>query len=365
MNTPMLMSRRNIEVKISNHDYETISCFCFLVVPGAQIRVVDAVNTFCSGWHRSNATVKTALTGKAATHIGGRTLASFLIRLEHAIKEKKFKPLDLLVISIALYDIVIDEISMVSKTEWVKLDRLLRRYMKVENVPFDAAREVRLNLLSPIGKANPNTMDIGGFDLWRTISTVVVLDESGYRNARLGRWIPEFLDMVSARVIQCTNEYNNPPSLQEKARTSAVFVTPENTTRLAINNAFMMETADRQPEGVHPIRVVANFKGALNGLSRSDLEYVLGLPDNRFGRMAPYLDLVPGMPIQVTQNVATAKGVANGTLGSLAYVHFPPETEFRLVQDGSTSTVVQLPSQPPDYALICVPSPTAVAIRPD
>ncbi|OWY92907.1 hypothetical protein PHMEG_00037885, partial [Phytophthora megakarya] len=154
--------------------------------------------------------------------------------------------------------------------------------------------------------------------------------------------------MINTRVIQYGNESNNPPSLQEQSRASAVFVTPENATRLSINNVFLMETLRTD-----------YLKGALNGLSRSDLEYVLGLPDNRFGRMAPYLDLVPGMPIQVMQNVATAKGVANGTLGSLAYVQFP-----RLVQDGSTSTVVQFPSQPPDYALIRVPRPTTVAILP-
>ncbi|OWZ03285.1 hypothetical protein PHMEG_00025017 [Phytophthora megakarya] len=89
--------------------------------------------------------------------------------------------------------------------------------------------------LDPIGKAKPNTMDSRGFDLWRTISTVLVLNESV--------------------------RFRKDPQWREGCRN------------------------------------------------------------------AP-----------------------NGTLWSLAYVHFPPETEFRLVQDGSTSTVVQLPSQPPDYA---------------
>jgi hypothetical protein len=58
-------------------------------------RVIDAVDAFCTSWHRDDAVVKTALTGKTATLIGGRTLASFA-------------PLDLL---------VIDEISMMSKPE--------------------------------------------------------------------------------------------------------------------------------------------------------------------------------------------------------------------------------------------------------
>jgi hypothetical protein len=151
----------------------------------------------------------------------------------------------------------------------------------------------------------------------------------------------------------------------EFALHSSVFVTPENAKRLAINNAFVAQTATQLPPHVFPLRIVANFKGALNNLSRSDVAYILGLPDNRFGRMAPYLDLVPGMPVQVTQNVGTAKGVANGILGTLESVHFSsqPPTTFRLVRDGATDTVVQLSSQPPDYALLRLPRPHAVPTR--
>ncbi|ETO59069.1 hypothetical protein F444_22555, partial [Phytophthora nicotianae P1976] len=146
---------------------------------------------------------------------------------------------------------------------------------------------------------------------------------------------------------------------------AGVFVTPENAKRLAINNAFVSQTATLLPPQVFPIRVVANFNGVLNKLGRSDVAYVLGLPDNRFGRMAPYLDLIAGMPVQVTQNIGTAKGVANGTLGILESVHFPsePPTTFRLVQDGTTGTIVQLPSHSPDYALLRLPRPRAVPIR--
>ncbi|KUF91130.1 Serine/threonine-protein kinase YPK1 [Phytophthora nicotianae] len=121
-------------------------------------RVVDAIDAFCSGWHHDSFFVKAALTGKAATLIGGSTLASILVQLEHAIKGKKFEPLDLL---------VIDEVSMVSKAEWVKLDKLLRRYMQVDKRPVwrylrrasggfsaDATRKVRPNLPRPHRQGN-------------------------------------------------------------------------------------------------------------------------------------------------------------------------------------------------------------------
>ncbi|KAE8976811.1 hypothetical protein PR001_g25312 [Phytophthora rubi] len=125
----------------------------------------------------------------------------------------------------------------------------------------------------------------------------------------------------------------------------------------------MVETALLLPIDAQPVRVVANFKGALNGLSRSDIHYVMSLPDSKFGRVAPYLDLIDGMAVQVTQNVATIKGVANGTLGTLEHVHFPPNTTFRLVRDGASRMVVRLSDRPPEYAILRVPRPHAVAIR--
>jgi hypothetical protein len=339
-------------------------------------RVIDAISAFCVSWHRESSLVKTALTGKAATLIGARTLASFLVRIEHAIQEKAITTLDAL---------VIDEVSMLSKPDWLKLDKLLRRYKQVPGVPFGGVHIVLVGdflqmppvgadaiFVDPASKPRPSTADIEGFELWRRFSTVVVLEESvrfrsdpewgqGCAKARVGEWTPAFMDIINSRVVHPSDADVE----AELALHSSVFVTPENAKRLAINNAFVAQTATRLPSHAFPIRVIANFKGTLNQLSRSDVAFVLGLPDNRFGRMAPYLDLVPGMPVQVTQNVGTAKGVANGTLGTLESVHFPsqPPTTFRLVRDGETDTIVQLSSQPPDYALLRLPRPHAVPIR--
>lgn len=139
-------------------------------------RVIDAVHAFCSSWHLSYCIEKTALTGKAATLISGRTLANFLIRVQHAVKEKRIAPLDIL---------VIDEVSMMSKSEWLKHDKLLRRYMQVANVPFGGIHVVLVDKLlqmppekadaiyvNPINKPKPSTADVEGFELWRKITTV-------------------------------------------------------------------------------------------------------------------------------------------------------------------------------------------------
>jgi hypothetical protein len=60
---------------------------------------------------------------------------------------------------------------------------------------------------------------------------------------------------------------------------------------------------------------------------------VMGLPDSSLGRLAPYLDLIIGMPIQVSQNVRAEKMVANGTLDRLEAIIYHPGTTFRLVHD--------------------------------
>lgn len=43
--------------------------------------------------------------------------------------------------------------------------------------------------------------------------------------------------------------------------------------------------------GEYPVCVVANFKGKLVMFEASEEKMVMALPDTKFGRMAPYLNL--------------------------------------------------------------------------
>lgn len=127
----------------------------------------------------------------------------------------------------------------------------------------------------------------------------------------------------------------------EASGIGGVFIKPKNGMWQEVNRAFIAEaTRQMLPSDAFPIRVAANFSGALNTLGCSDVEFVPGLPDNRFGRLAPYLDLIAGMLVQITQNVGTAKSVANGMIATLESVHFPPGISFQLVRDGPTDIVV-------------------------
>ncbi|KAE9041201.1 hypothetical protein PR001_g6714 [Phytophthora rubi] len=235
--------------------------------------VVDVVGAFCLSWRRDDSVVKMALTGKAATLLSRRTLASFLMRIKRAIKEKRFLLIDL---------VVIDEVSMLSKAEFLR---------SASYCAATPTRSTSLNAdtiyIDPAYKIRASTADVEGFELWPRFSTVVILEES-VRFHRVTRRVLTRRDNGAnlstpslPSLLPAAADATQATPLQVGA--GAVFVTPENAIRLAINNAFVCETAAMLPTDTYPVAVVANFKGALNGLSHSDARYVLSLPDSKLG----------------------------------------------------------------------------------
>jgi hypothetical protein len=58
------------------------------------------------------------------------------------------------------------------------------------------------------------------------------------------------------------------------------------------------------------------------------------------------------MPIQVTQNIQTGKGIANGSYGTLHDIQFPKDTKYSLFKDEVLDTLVLLPDKPPTIVWI-------------
>jgi hypothetical protein len=170
----------------------------------------------------------------------------------------------------------------------------------------------------------------------------------GCQLARRGTWLPEFVDLINSRLTTKSN------ALEEWClrKTVASFVTPDNTTRLSINNLFISTAAKFLPEGEFPLRVVADFKGKLTKLGISEVKTIMTLPDTKFGRMAPYLDFIVGMPIQITQNIRAEKMVANGTLGTLETIIYHPDTTFDVVHDSVADVTIKIPSRPPPAIIV-------------
>ncbi|KAE9346932.1 hypothetical protein PR003_g7196 [Phytophthora rubi] len=231
-------------------------------------RVVDVVGAFCLSWRRDDSVVKMALTGKAATLLSRRTGDRRGVDAEQG------------------------GVSAVGI--------LLRRYTHALNIPFGGLHVILVGDFLPIPPVNADTIyidpaykirastaDVEGFELWPRFSTVVILEES-VRFHRVTRRVLTRRDNGAnlstpslPSLLPAAADATQATPLQVGA--GAVFVTPENAIRLAINNAFVCETAAMLPTDTYPVAVVANFKGALNGLSHSDARYVLSLPDSKLG----------------------------------------------------------------------------------
>ncbi|OWY92851.1 hypothetical protein PHMEG_00037971, partial [Phytophthora megakarya] len=158
--------------------------------------------------------------------------------------------------------------------------------------------------VEPKGNPKRASVDIAAFELWRTFKTNqcdFALAQNRERN--VGR-----LDVKYGQIIPKTYSAHG-PNLREVTQKQCVCASPENSTRVAINNQFIVRTAKLTGNN-YPIRVVANFKGALQYLSRPEIDIMMNLPDSKFGRIASFLDMIPGMPIQITQNGSNCDEVA-------------------------------------------------------
>ena len=239
-------------------------------------------------------------------------------------------------------------------------------------------------IIDSSGTTKYSSNDAAGFQLWRKFDTVVILDETvrfqldtewglGCQQARIGNWTPQFLELINDRVLpasssfqwqnqQFTAAFESVRRILDGSRDvdgrltgkATQFVTPDNETRTLLNNRYITCAATALPRGHYPIRIVANFHHSLDDQSPGDVNNVMSMFDARTSRLAPYLDLVPGMPIVFTHNVNTGLGIANGTFGNLYDVQFPDDTRFRLVEDAGTGLQVLVANKFPLVVLVTV-----------
>jgi hypothetical protein len=85
-------------------------------------RIISSLQHLCGSWQRPNAIALTAMTGKAASIIGGRTLASVLITSKSASGSSFALEIDCL---------IVDEVSMMSKYQLRRLERALRKAKRI------------------------------------------------------------------------------------------------------------------------------------------------------------------------------------------------------------------------------------------
>ncbi|CAF1581467.1 unnamed protein product, partial [Rotaria magnacalcarata] len=119
-------------------------------------------------------------------------------------------------------------------------------------------------------------------------------------------------------------------SLREKPWNEAPMLVFRNALRTQINNrALLNKTVEMK---LTP--VVCAAQDYIQGKQIEDPRLrnaILQLPDNKTEHLPGYLPLVPGIPVLLTENIATELGLSNGTRGvfrQLAYEDFSESFHF-------------------------------------
>ncbi|CAF1633002.1 unnamed protein product [Adineta ricciae] len=239
---------------------------------------------------------------------------------------------------------------------------------------------VRLNrVVKPAKHVNPEA-PFGGVNMiffGDYLQYSPVLDKALYQScSSMQQHNDRQIDIQRAQKVM--SQINCVVKLEQQMRTEgAPILVFRNTVRTQINNRAVLNKAIGL--GVtHIVCVPQDYvKGTMIDGPRL-CKAILELPDNRTEHLPGYLPLVPGMPVLLTENIATELGLSNGTRGvfhQLVYEeclqdtqlyenNFPEHTKFVLQRKHA---LVDFPSCKLDYALskleqkiipICLSEPT-------
>ncbi|CAF3356291.1 unnamed protein product [Rotaria socialis] len=144
---------------------------------------------------------------------------------------------------------------------------------------------------------------------------------------RDGKSTVEDYQLLCIRVIGAPNLKI---SLQQEPWNEAPILVFRNTLRTQLNNRAVLNKAIET--GIRPVVCVAQDYIRNKAIDDSRLrKAILELPDNKTEHLPGYLPLVPGMPVLLTENIATELGLSNGTRGifrQLVYDELSEDVQF-------------------------------------
>ena len=126
-----------------------------------------------------------------------------------------------------------------------------------------------------------------------------------------------------------------------------------NQSRNAINWIAVLEKA-RDCIQKTPIVCSAIFGASKRGSmpSTQEITQPLDLGDQNLSRLPPLLPLFEGLPVQITQNISTKLGLANGSTGKVTGYIFPEHTLFK--HTSINGVMIKIPSKLPLAVLVDV-----------
>ena len=323
-------------------------------------QVIKAIVKFHEEINLQHTLKMSANTGTAAKHIGGNTTTTlFGFSTKKADKlQRKFEKVD---------TIIVDEVSMIGCSQLVKISKALSKGKCVDScVPYGGVDIIFFGDFvqfppvkdSPLytgwnnnNKSNSRAAEITkqlGINLWKQVNKIVLLTEQmrctdeAYRDIlnrlRVGKCTDNDVQILNGRIVG--------HSVDITSIVDTPIITPGNKLVMAVNELFVnhysQETKVYVSKAIDyigrksnkkqvPKRVANHIKHWANTATR-------GLPRE--------LKLFIGMPVMVTNNIATELGITNGTTGFIRSIHFRDEEVI------SKESGYHEFEQPPEYVIV-------------
>ena len=275
-----------------------------------------------------------AYTGTAAKYIGGSTTSTLFgtRSTNRTILEKRFANVN---------TIIVDEVSMIGCIHLNKISKCLTSAKHANpDLPFGGVDVIFLGdfmQFPPIGdyplysdwdddnvtapKTKSEIERRLGQNLWRQVNRIVLLDEQmrvtdrQYQDLlnrlREGECTDSDFEMLNKRVVgnfvdEITPIAGNP------------IIAPGNKLVMTLNDTFA--TSHSQHKKVH----VSTAKDTIKKrkLPTNLIDMIKGYPSTRTNGLPRELPLYVGMPVFLTDNIATELGLTNGTTGVVKSIQF-------------------------------------------
>ena len=280
-----------------------------------------------------------AYTGTAAKHIGGSTTSTLFSitlkgRKDASKLQRRFEKVE---------TIIIDEVSMIGCDQLVKIHKALCKAKCVpSSVPFGGVDMIFFGDFVQFPPVKDSPLYCGwdktnkkskrrkteitkmmGTNLWKQVNKVLLLDQ------QMRCTDPRYLELLNRlREGKCTK--SDAALLQTRVVGQNVDITsmkdtpiivPGNQLVMAINNQFIACHSQYTKVYVSNAQDYIGRKKNKKAVPKKVARKIKHLANTSTRGLPSELQLFVGMPIMVTNNIATELGITNGTLGKVRLIH--------------------------------------------
>ena len=347
---------------------ETVQLIGYIGGPGGtgKSQLIKAIIEFHQRMKVRHTLKLCANTGTAAKHIGGSTthtlfnFSSNKNKNDNQKLQKKFEKVK---------TIIVDEVSMIGCRQLLKIHTALCKGKCVPSslpfggvdilffgdfIQFPPVKDTPLfySWSKKKSKSKSKQSEINknlGAHLWKQINTIILLDE------QMRCTDPVYLDLLNRlREGKCT--YTDAALLNTRvvganfdltSIIDAPIIVPGNQLVMAINDLFIGGYTHLTKVYVSKAYDYVGRKKNGKTIPKKVADQIKNLPSTSTGGLPTQLKLFIGMPVMVTNNIATELGITNGTVGKIRSIHFKNGEEVE-----SEETGYQHIKDPPEYIIV-------------